>query len=447
MSKPFMISALHSGPKAYPSRNPEYPCRWPSLQCSGATGKHLSKSPIHRLRPFLTPMSVSHLPQELIECIFSFSSLDDIRQCSRVCSGWTDAAQRLLFHDISFSPMCHKNAGFTHNELVSRFGRTLLSAPHLASHVRVHKLDPTQVVPSQAQHIFEALSHLKEVRVTDFEDAPVSVFTGPERGQSHMPLNDLLKAPSIQTLTIGCGAWYLGDVLPCLRSCGPGLRELDIEDVVFEGYGYGLEAAATMPNDIKLRQLQRLSIRRGFVGLLADLNRMPGVELSVLKELEILLGVRNAQMLMKWRTDPTSAINEVLRRNNGCLEKLSLDVFLSEPLHKLCDISQLRSLTLHIRWHVAGDRPLLWLHWLVASLEYAELDELNLRVTTYADDLLCSFGLQEQWGRLDKVLARSTLRRLIVSQDVDVAVCAKEVVSEALFPSLLRCGVQVSVQM
>lgn len=272
---------------------------------------------IYRCWSYLT-MAASQLPQELIDTIIN--NVEDARtlhSCSRVALSWVTSSQRLLFHFISIAPSQFKFS--SQNDLVSRLRKTFNTSPHLANHVRILELDPSQVVPYRTEPLFALLSRLEEVRVVDFEDAPM--FACPQ----HHPFHSLLALPGVTRLTIGPGAWYLGDVMPCLRT-GQNLRELTLEDVIFEGYGYGVCWHPCLP----AIGLEQLTIRRGFVGLLAELNGIPGMDLSRLKCLSVLLGVRNAQTTMRWRNRaPISAISDVLKANDGMLEHLSLDVFLA----------------------------------------------------------------------------------------------------------------------
>ena len=87
-------------------------------------------------------------------------------------------------------------------------------------------------------------------------------------------------------------------------------------------------------------------------------------------------------------------------------------------------MSQLRSLTIHIRWYIAAANPVVWLAWIVASLQGITkpslLEELNLRVTTYADDNVPD--LTSEWKQIDKLLSRPVMGHLKcvdIEQDVE----------------------------
>ncbi|KAF9016936.1 hypothetical protein BDZ89DRAFT_390152 [Hymenopellis radicata] len=361
-------------------------------------------------------MPGSELPQELVDIIINELQNDTaaLQACSLVCLSWVPTSQRHLFRFISLAPSYHKRG--THAAFLSKFHALLATSPHLSHNVRTLELDPSRTAEIDIEPFFTHLQRLQEIRIVDFEEAPMFPF------ERRLPFHALLTLPNVTRLKIGPGAWYLGDVLPCLRNGGR-LKDIAFQDVIFEGY----EACSTLMRLPEIH-LESLRIDRGFVGLLGDLHEIPGMDLRRLKRLEVLMGVRNAQTSVRWRNRfPIRTVQDVLKGIEGTLEHLSLDVFLDEPLYNVVDISCLRSLSIHIRWYVSESNPRVWLDWITASLRGIKkpsvMEVVTLRITTYADDVVPDFA--SEWECLDELLARpvmARLQRVDIVQDSEVAV-------------------------
>ncbi|KAF8883927.1 hypothetical protein CPB85DRAFT_391969 [Mucidula mucida] len=364
-------------------------------------------------------MPGSELPQELVDIVINELQNDAaaLRACSLVCRSWVPTSQQHLFRYISLAPSYHKRG--THSAFLSKFHALLATSPHLSQNVRTLELDPSRTAEIDIEPFFTHLRRLEEIRIVDFEEAPMFPF------ERRLPFHSLLTLPNVTRLKIGPGAWYLGDVLPCLRNGGR-LKDIAFQDVIFEGY----EACATLLRLTEIH-LESLRIDRGFVGLLGDLNEIPGMDLRKLKKLEVLMGVRNAQTSVRWRNRfPIGTIQDVLKGIEGTLEHLSLDVFLNEPLHNVVDIARLRSLSIHIRWYVSELNPRIWLDWIIASLRGIKkpsmMEVVTLRITTYTDDAVPDFA--SDWACLDELLARpvmAQLRRVDIVHDSEVAVTSR----------------------
>ncbi|KIY65807.1 hypothetical protein CYLTODRAFT_455957 [Cylindrobasidium torrendii FP15055 ss-10] len=260
------------------------------------------------------------LPQELIDTIVSELRCDEyaLRAASTVSKRWTHPSQRILFARISLSPSKHYFKG-TQADLLIRLHNLLASAPHIGPYIRRLEVDPSQDIPPDFQYNLALLSRLDEVRIVDFAAAPISSL------EHRAAVGELLSRPGIRHLFIGAGAWYFGDVLPCLQAA-PHITELALNDVIFEGY----QAVASLTDTPRCSlRLQKLEVERGFHGLLEEFSSTPGVDLRELKELRVFLGVRNAQMALRCRNMyPVVAIENVLRGTKD-LERLALDIYLS----------------------------------------------------------------------------------------------------------------------
>lgn len=298
---------------------------------------------------------------------------------------------------------------------IARFHTITSIAPHLLHYVRVLEFDPSN---NAVRSLFANSTTLEEVRLVGFH------------GDTHnmRSIAKILSLQSVTRLTVHANSAYYVEIIPIIRLC-PQLRSLTISRVMFD------RLARCEPTTSKAIQLESLTVDRSHPQSLADLAENV-LDLTQLRSL-------SAQFYPYIHADHSRivrvvpVVEKLLRSIDGTLEHLRLDVYLREPLHKLINLSSLRTLELcppaPARFQKSFVTYETILGWLLASLESLEctsLESITIQQVPLTDTSI------ELASQIDFHLSK--LPRLLLA---NVRITLESVPARDLFPLLNGRGV------
>ncbi|KAJ8456041.1 hypothetical protein ONZ45_g18823 [Pleurotus djamor] len=220
------------------------------------------------------------LPDDVVDHILAFASMDTLLACSLVARSWLPLAQRRIFHDIQISVAGSSRASQSFRNLLHLFSTT---SPHLARYARhiffmVVLRDQsweTSDVEQQLCLLLEYFERLSSARIA-FD---LSNWTP---GMVHS-LQKLVSRPTLESLSFT----LLGK-----RMVGGHVAEADILSYSFDGGESG-----DFPSTINLAHLETLDLR--FPYPLAHMLHTPNLRTFSMR---ILVSGSQSQDIVPWST-------------------------------------------------------------------------------------------------------------------------------------------------
>ncbi|KIY61488.1 hypothetical protein CYLTODRAFT_447691 [Cylindrobasidium torrendii FP15055 ss-10] len=365
------------------------------------------------------------LPQELVDNVIEHNQDDPatLYACALVNSTWTYPAQSALFARVHFyhhSGRVYRAKPTKNSHRIDRFCELITSYPHLAALVRSVEVEPL-IDASQEACLGLVLSKFTNLKRISLD---LAGYYWDELSQCMRDaLLTTFRSPNITNVELREGLFFrCADFLALLGACEH-LKRLslyymscdDLEDVL----NAPEESLTTLPKGINL-QLDSLTLglyENSYLSLMHRLLQLgESMDLSHLHRLSVLTaGTGHLQ-------ERIETTKEILKLNSHSLEHLVLNVCLGEPLAKLIDVSQLRSIQVKLWWvRMRSDQQtdsVVWLKWLAETFndlaKHRVVEEVAFEVF-YSASIASHV---EEWHALDKALSQiSSLTRVSVGLD------------------------------